>query len=152
MENTRMNRRNFVLSGAAGLLISQPAVAKTKFNFVSGLNGASRTSSYRGKEIVDYRTNEKVGTIIIKASERRLYRILPNGKAMKYGVGVGRAGFEWAGVATVRRKAEWPAWRPPAEMVAREKAEYGRTLPAVMEGGPKNPLGAPGALPFPRKA
>jgi len=146
MKNVNLNRRGFLLAGTAGLITTTtaltPAMAKTKFNFVSGLNGSSLTSSYRGKKIVSYSSREKVGTIIINTSERRLYRVLANGKAMKYGVGVGRAGFEWAGVAKVRRKAEWPAWRPPAEMIERELAKYGRQLPAVMEGGPSNPLGA----------
>jgi len=142
MTNTKMNRRRFVLAGSAGLLLSQPALAKTKFNFTSGLNTTSHNSSYRGKKIVKYKTREKVGTIIINTSERRLYRVLPGGKAVKYGVGVGRAGFEWSGVAKIQRKAEWPAWRPPAEMIARERRKYGRELPAVMEGGPRNPLGA----------
>jgi len=142
VKNTIINRRSFILAGSAGLLISQPALAKTKFNFTSGLSGSQRTSHYRGKTIVRYRTREKVGTIIINTSERRLYRVLPGGKAVKYGVGVGRAGFEWSGVAKIQRKAEWPAWRPPAEMIARERKKYGRELPQVMEGGPNNPLGA----------
>ena len=142
MKNKNVSRRNFLMAGTAGLLISQPALAKTKFNFISGLGSGSSRSTYRGKEIVSFSTKEKVGTIIIKTSERRLYRVLPNGKAIKYGIGVGRAGFEWSGVANVRRKAEWPAWRPPAEMIARELKQYGRQLPAVMEGGPSNPLGA----------
>ncbi len=142
MKNSKLNRRRFLLAGTAGLAMTQPALAKTKFNFTSGLTSSSRASNYRGKKIVRYKTREKVGTIIINTSERRLYRVLPDGKAMKYGVGVGRAGFEWSGVAKIRRKAEWPAWRPPAEMIARELAKYGRQLPAVMEGGPNNPLGA----------
>jgi len=147
MEKLKLNRRSFFLTGTAsvtaGLVVSQPAVARTTYNFVSGFDGtSSSTSSYRGKKIVEYHSTEKVGTIIIKASERRLYRIMPDGKAMKYGVGVGRAGFEWVGVAKIRRKAEWPTWRPPAAMIAREKKQYGRILPAVMKGGPENPLGA----------
>jgi lipoprotein-anchoring transpeptidase ErfK/SrfK len=142
MKNCNLNRRGFILAGAAGLVVSQPALAKTKFNFTSGLTSSSSGPSYRGKSIVSYSTKEKVGTIIINTRERRLYKILPGGKAIKYGVGVGRAGFEWAGVARVGRKAEWPAWRPPAEMIERELAKYGRQLPEVMEGGPKNPLGA----------
>jgi len=142
MENSKINRRNFVLAGSAGLLMAQPALAKTKFNFTSGINSSSSISNYRGKQTVSYRTREKVGTIIINTSERRLYKVLPGGKAVKYGIGVGRAGFEWSGVAKVQRKAEWPAWRPPAEMIARERKKYGRELPSVMQGGPNNPLGA----------
>lgn len=142
MKSLKLNRRHFLLAGAAGVAAAGPAQAKTKFNFTSGLNGISGSSSYRGKTIVSYKTREKPGTIIINTGERRLYRVLPGGKAIKYGVGVGRAGFEWSGVARVRRKAEWPSWRPPAEMIERELVKYGRRLPDVMKGGPSNPLGA----------
>ena len=70
------------------------------------------------------------GTIVIDTSERRLYHVLPGGKAMKYGVGVGKDGFQWAGTHRITRKAEWPSWTPPAQMRARERAK-GRILPAV---------------------
>jgi lipoprotein-anchoring transpeptidase ErfK/SrfK len=80
-------------------------------------------------------------TIVINTSERRLYYIYAKGKAVKYGIGVGREGFEWAGTNYVSRKAEWPGWTPPPEMIARERAK-GRILPAYMEGGIRNPLGA----------
>lgn len=91
--------------------------------------------------IVRYATKEAPGTIVIDTNARYLYLVMEDGKARRYGVGVGRPGFEWAGVHTVTRKAEWPAWRPPAEMIAREEAR-GRIIPAFMEGGPDNPLGA----------
>lgn len=81
------------------------------------------------------------GTIVIDTSERRLYHVLPNGKAMKYGVGVGKQGFQWAGTHRVTRKAEWPSWTPPAQMRARERKK-GRILPTYMPGGPNNPMGA----------
>jgi lipoprotein-anchoring transpeptidase ErfK/SrfK len=80
-------------------------------------------------------------TILVNTSERRLYYIYKKGRALKYGIGVGRAGFEWSGTHTVTRKAEWPGWTPPPEMIARERAN-GRILPAYMEGGVRNPLGA----------
>src|SRR5690606_38234653 len=73
--------------------------------------------------------------------ERRLYLVMEGGKAMKYGVGVGRDGFTWSGTHRITRKAEWPGWTPPPAMRAREKAK-GRILPAHMKGGPDNPLGA----------
>lgn len=92
-------------------------------------------------QIVRYTGRETPGTILIDTDARFLYLILSDGKAKRYGVGVGRQGFEWAGTHTVTRKAEWPAWTPPPEMIARE-AERGRILPAMMEGGPNNPLGA----------
>jgi len=90
---------------------------------------------------VSYSGPEKPGTIIIDTNERFLYLVEGNGTAHRYGVGVGKPGFEWAGTHKISRKAEWPSWRPPAEMIAREKAK-GRILPVYMEGGPANPLGA----------
>ena len=81
------------------------------------------------------------GSILVKTGQRRLYYILPNGQAIEYNVGVGREGFTWAGTNTVSRKAEWPDWRPPPEMIKRE-ARRGHFLPELMEGGPRNPLGA----------
>lgn len=91
--------------------------------------------------IVDYNGGQKPGTIIVNTPERRLYLVLPGNRARRYAVGVGKPGFEWAGAHKVTRKAEWPSWRPPAEMIAREKRK-GRTLPSFMAGGVKNPLGA----------
>jgi lipoprotein-anchoring transpeptidase ErfK/SrfK len=93
------------------------------------------------REIVAYKGPHGPNTIIVNTSERRLYHVLGKGKAMKYGIGVGREGFEWAGTNTISRKAEWPGWTPPPQMIEREAAK-GRVLPAYMEGGPKNPLGA----------
>ncbi len=90
---------------------------------------------------VRYETNYPVGTIVIDTSERRLYHVMENGRAMKYGVGVGKDGFQWAGTHRITRKAEWPGWTPPPEMRARERRK-GRILPAHMPGGPNNPLGA----------
>ena len=92
-------------------------------------------------QLVDYATSQKPGTIIIDTPNRFLYLVLDNGKARRYGVGVGKPGFEWAGTHRVTRKAEWPDWRPPAQMIEREKKK-GRILPTYMPGGPANPLGA----------
>ena len=89
------------------------------------------------REIVRVETREAAGTIIIDTVERRLYFILGEGKAVRYGIGVGRPGFEWAGVKTVTRKVEWPDWVPPAVMLKRRP-----DLPKFMAGGPENPLGA----------
>lgn len=86
---------------------------------------------------VAYQTNEPVGTIIIDTRARYLYLVQPNGRALRYGVGVGRPGFEWKGVKTVSAKKEWPDWRPPDEMRKRQP-----WLPEHMPGGPNNPLGA----------
>jgi len=89
------------------------------------------------KQIVDYPTNEKPGTVVIDTPNRFLYYVEGDGKAIRYGIGVGRPGFEWAGVKTVSQKKEWPEWRPPAEMRMRRP-----DLPEYMAGGPENPLGA----------
>jgi lipoprotein-anchoring transpeptidase ErfK/SrfK len=92
-------------------------------------------------QIVEYQTTERPGTIVIDTNNRFLYLVTANGKARRYGVGVGKPGFEWAGAHKVTRKAEWPGWTPPKEMIAREAAR-GHFLPVHMEGGEANPLGA----------
>ena len=81
------------------------------------------------------------GTIVIDTTQNFLYLVQAGGKARRYGVGTGKPGFEWAGTHRVTQKREWPDWRPPAEMIAREKKK-GRILPVHMKGGPANPLGA----------
>ena len=83
----------------------------------------------------------KPGDIVIDSASKFLFLVQANGKARRYGVGVGKEGFGWAGTNPITRKAEWPGWTPPAEMIARERRK-GRVLPAHMEGGPANPLGA----------
>src|SRR5436190_4082370 len=83
----------------------------------------------------------KPGTIIIRTPERALYYVLPGGKALRYKVGVGREGFQWGGRSRIIMKREWPEWRPPAIMIDRERRK-GHIIPAYMEGGPNNPLGA----------
>jgi lipoprotein-anchoring transpeptidase ErfK/SrfK len=89
------------------------------------------------KQIVDYDGNEKPGTVIIDTPNRFLFLVQEGGKAIRYGIGVGRPGFTWAGVKTVSQKREWPDWRPPDEMLRRRP-----DLPRYMAGGPDNPLGA----------
>ena len=89
------------------------------------------------KTAVFYRTNEPPGTIIISTQDRHLYLVQGNGRALRYGIGVGREGFTWAGVKHVEKKAEWPDWHPPQEMI--ERQPY---LPRFMAGGPGNPMGA----------
>ncbi|PRD41823.1 hypothetical protein C5748_19385 [Phyllobacterium phragmitis] len=92
-------------------------------------------------QTVAYDGPHKPGTIVVDTAQKFLYLIEPNGKARRYGVGVGKEGFGWRGTHPITRKAQWPDWRPPAEMIAREKKK-GRVLPVHMEGGPANPLGA----------
>ena len=89
------------------------------------------------RAVVAFDTREAPGTIVIDTGGTALYYVLGGGRAIRYGVGVGREGFTWSGVQTISRKAEWPDWRPPAEMIARQPY-----LPRFVAGGPGNPLGA----------
>ena len=89
------------------------------------------------RQVVTYPTGEAPGTIVIDTPHTFLYLVLGNGKALRYGIGVGRQGFTWAGTEAISRKAEWPDWYPPAEMIARQPY-----LPRFVAGGPNNPLGA----------
>lgn len=89
------------------------------------------------RQVVFFRTVEPPGTIVIHTSERYLYVVQGNNRALRYGIGVGRDGFQWAGQLRIARKAEWPDWTPPPEMI--ERQPY---LPRWMAGGPGNPLGA----------
>jgi lipoprotein-anchoring transpeptidase ErfK/SrfK len=107
--------------------------------FEERATGAGSRHHYKAipREVVPYDTKFKPGTIIVETEERRLYFVLPDGQAVRYGIGVGRDGFTWAGQHKITRKAEWPDWVPPPEMRKRVP-----DLPAIMKGGPKNPLGA----------
>jgi lipoprotein-anchoring transpeptidase ErfK/SrfK len=99
-----------------------------------GLFGGSSPIS---RSTVSYAGHELPGTIVINTSERRLYLVVGNGQALRYGIGVGRVGFTWAGVTRVSAKREWPSWTPPSQMLRRRP-----DLPRFMKGGPENPLGA----------
>jgi lipoprotein-anchoring transpeptidase ErfK/SrfK len=94
------------------------------------------TGAYE-KQVVFFRTNEAPGTIIIDTKGRFLYLVQPENRAIRYGIGVSRDGFQWSGLQKIARKQEWPDWRPPPEMI--ERQPY---LPRFMAGGPGNPLGA----------
>ena len=89
------------------------------------------------RQVVDYASKEASGTVIIDTPHTFLYYVLGNGKAIRYGIGVGREGFTWSGIKSIERKTEWPDWYPPAEMIARQPY-----LPRMVAGGPGNPLGA----------
>ena len=144
------NKRFFHRARRKNMAPAQASVSQRR----SGITTASvqRQAKLRGSmdngfkpdllpTIVNYDGGAAPGTIIVNTIERRLYLVQPGGKARRYAVGVGKPGFEWAGTHRVSRKAEWPSWRPPAEMIAREKKK-GRNLPTFMEGGVNNPLGA----------
>jgi len=105
-----------------------------------GVDNTARESElppeYR-RQPVFYRSEHPVGTIIVNTADRFLYLVQPNNTAIRYGVGVGRDGFQWGGTHRITRKAEWPDWTPPPEMI--ERQPY---LPRWMAGGPGNPMGA----------
>jgi lipoprotein-anchoring transpeptidase ErfK/SrfK len=93
-------------------------------------------SEFRRQEVA-YDGPERPGTIVIDTPHKFLFLVEPAGRALRYGIGVGRPGFEWSGVKTISRKAEWPGWTPPPEMLLRRPE-----LPDHLDGGPGNPLGA----------
>jgi lipoprotein-anchoring transpeptidase ErfK/SrfK len=102
-----------------------------------GAGGSADMPANLRRQVVAYPTSEAPGTIVIDTPHTYLYLVLGGGKAMRYGIGVGRDGFTWSGTQTISRKQEWPDWIPPAEMVQRQPY-----LPRFMAGGPGNPLGA----------
>jgi lipoprotein-anchoring transpeptidase ErfK/SrfK len=126
----------------AAVCFSVPALAYevdplTRQPLVSQVEGYRAQATTIPREIVNYSGNQRAGTIVISTKERRMYLVLGDGKAMRYGVGVGRPGFEWGGAKNITLKREWPDWRPPAQMLKRRP-----DLPRYMPGGPNNPLGA----------
>lgn len=121
-----------------------PAQAARVFNFQTNRWEEATEVQARGRNytpiprtIVDYETDLAVGTIVVETGDKWLYLVLEDDKALRYGIGVGREGFEWSGTHRITRKAEWPGWTPPPAMRARQPE-----LPAYMPGGPDNPLGA----------
>jgi lipoprotein-anchoring transpeptidase ErfK/SrfK len=106
---------------------------------VAGVDIAQIDPNYLRQDVL-YATTEPVGTVVVDPANYFLYLVQPGGRAMRYGVGVGREGFGWSGTALIQRKAEWPIWTPPAEMIARDPnaAPWAKGMP----GGPANPLGA----------
>jgi lipoprotein-anchoring transpeptidase ErfK/SrfK len=120
---------------------TQAMVLRQNFNRPAATRHGRSDKSPIPRQIVNYDGRYGTNTIIVDTSERRLYYTLGNGKAIRYGVGVGREGFTWSGTNRITRKAEWPGWTPPPQMIRRE-ARAGRKLPPYMPGGPDNPLGA----------
>jgi lipoprotein-anchoring transpeptidase ErfK/SrfK len=102
-----------------------------------GPNFSLGGSSSIRRQTVNFAGNYAPGTILIDTAERRLYLVLPNGQALRYGIGVGRDGFRWSGTHRISAKKEWPSWTPPSQMLARRP-----DLPRHMSGGIDNPLGA----------
>lgn len=134
------------LAGAAfaapthpGNAIIDPLTREPITNSQSTSPGASQQPKATAvpRETVRFDGQYAPGTIVVSTKERRMYYVLGDGKAIRYGVGVGRPGFEWGGTMVVTQKREWPDWRPPAQMLQRRP-----DLPRYMKGGPDNPLGA----------
>ena len=123
---TRFRHLIWMVVAAGGLLLSAaPSHAQSRQPDVGDQPGLMPDDSveldpeYR-KQMVYYRTNEAPGTIIISTAERHLYLVQGNGRAIRYGIGVGREGFQWQGLVNITRKAEWPDWTPPPEMIQRQ--------------------------------
>jgi lipoprotein-anchoring transpeptidase ErfK/SrfK len=151
--NAVANRATAVAAIASALLLSTAAFGqplgyassgppeRSVFNQVLSEPGDARHESQLPaqlrRQVVAYQTHEAPGTVIIDTPNTRLFYVLGGGKAISYGIGVGRDGFTWSGVQSVTRKAEWPDWTPPEEMLQRQPY-----LPRFMAGGPGNPLGA----------
>ncbi len=140
---TKFRHLIWMVIAASGLVLSTPqSQAQTRQPDVGDQPGLLADDSVEldpqwQKTAVLYRTNEPPGTIIVVTAERHLYLVQGNGRALRYGIGVGREGFTWQGLVNITRKAEWPDWTPPPEMIARQPY-----LPRFMAGGPGNPLGA----------
>jgi lipoprotein-anchoring transpeptidase ErfK/SrfK len=118
------------------------ATADQEFNPIQQLFGLGNGYSGSGigpipRTTVNFEGNYAPGTIIVDTRERRLYLVQEGGRALRYGIGVGRDGFRWGGVHKITAKKEWPEWTPPSQMIARRP-----DLPRHMKGGPDNPLGA----------
>jgi lipoprotein-anchoring transpeptidase ErfK/SrfK len=123
-------------SAAASNVLYDPLTGRL-VDATTGVGGGRAAATPIPRETVSFDGRYSPGTIVVNAKERRLYLVQGDGKAIRYGVGVGRPGFEWGGTKTVTRKAEWPSWTPPAQMLKRRP-----DLPRFMPGGPENPMGA----------
>ncbi|MGH2341173.1 L,D-transpeptidase [Segnochrobactraceae bacterium EtOH-i3] len=136
-----------VTAGTSAFLVPKASAEELKFfdpstkRWISYRPSRAALAEERRKKFarreVPIDTKQPAGTVIVDTNARYLYLVEGDGKAMRYGIGVGREGFRWSGQEKISRKAEWPGWTPPAEMVARQP-----DLPRYMPGGPGNPLGA----------
>jgi lipoprotein-anchoring transpeptidase ErfK/SrfK len=133
--------RVFTALLATAVLVIGGSSARAEFfdtrEFMGGPNFYRGGSSPIPRQTVIYDGRYVPGTIVINTAERRLYLVLPNGQALRYGIGVGRDGFRWSGVHRISAKKEWPSWTPPSQMLRRRP-----DLPRHMAGGIENPLGA----------
>jgi lipoprotein-anchoring transpeptidase ErfK/SrfK len=138
-------RAGLMTMAASGMLIgvlakanaaSDESLTDDKPGYVPSAEAEQLDPQFQRTEVF-FRSSEAPGTIIVQTSERYLYLVQPNNRALRYGIGVGRDGFQWQGLVKITQKLEWPDWRPPPEMI--ERQPY---LPRFMAGGPGNPLGA----------
>ncbi len=141
-----MFRSMLVLAASLAMLVTGPVSAQRYSQSVMEVDekpgyepsaDEERLPAALQRQSVFFRTNEQPGTIVVHTSERFLYIVQGNGRAIRYGIGVGRDGFQWSGLNKITRKQEWPDWTPPPEMI--ERQPY---LPRFMAGGPGNPMGA----------
>lgn len=114
---------------------------------LSGVASVTPALAYDGAEIVEFRSPEVPGTVIVNTHKRAHYQVIGRNTAIRYGVAVGKAGFDWAGVAKVGRKVKWPRWTPPKSMIKR-RPELARWANGMPGGIPQNPLGARGIYLF----
>ena len=133
--------RVFALLVAAAAVLAGTGSASAQFDMRDIMGGGP---NFRGggsspipRTTVSFASNYSPGTVVINTAERRLYLVLPNGQALRYGIGVGRDGFRWGGTHRISAKKEWPGWTPPSQMLRRRP-----DLPRHMAGGVDNPLGA----------
>jgi lipoprotein-anchoring transpeptidase ErfK/SrfK len=148
-------RKCVLMAAAACCILIGPQVYAEQIKFgpgtfkiYGGMTSGQTASLYTpletpgiSRRIVDFYEPLPAGSLLIRTAERRLYYVLPNNRAIMYPVGVGREGFTWTGQDSITRKAIWPDWRPPKDMIERE-GKRGHVIPAFMPGGPGNPLGA----------
>ncbi len=127
------NNLSFIMNPPPGVTLTSGKPS----NALQLRTGKVRLDPQFMRQVVGYAGKEKPGTVIVNTSRKFLYLVLGDGKAMRYGIGTARDGFEWSGTHKVTAKREWPSWTPPAEMRKRQPG-----LPAFMEGGVQNPLGA----------
>lgn len=140
MSTIMITRRLFVLGAAATAAGCVPDGPNSRFSGASMGFGGISPAYYRQRVAKPANLPGRAGTVVIDTSHRYLYLVEANNQATRYGVGVGREGFLWAGSATVGRKAEWPTWTPPPAMLKRDP--NARPFASGMPGGPENPLGA----------
>lgn len=135
-----MNRRFFVGAASFAALTAMSKGANAKLHFAINQTDVNKVPSVYRRRVVTFLGDYEPGTIVVDTHRKFLYLVQSEGKALRYGIGVGKQGFSWSGDAIIRRKAKWPRWTPPPEMVERDPlaAEWADGMP----GGPENPLGA----------